>query len=994
MGRRLRVLLLDFDAKFTLLIPNIEPGKAFRINKADVEVQTKDLEGGHKLTFMKFLFQSPQLEIKAPVLNDKEVGYRVLSQNGACVFLKRILTLPGQGAPGQVPQGPGQVPHPQSQVQHPQGQLPHHYQPPGLSNGAGQIRSQYPEYPPAHMNHPPQSGGYPPQAPGYGGHAPSQLPSQVSPPISNGHHPPSQSPYIPPQTSTPTLSPLSTNPATSQPPQPSKPPETETIKEPAIVSKPSTNHNQPRTAQNFFELYKALNEEDYTKMTTCTFCQRKFRFTSVLIDHMSSHTVNVENIVEMKLKIWVNGSKLKCSEPGCKKKFAYTLEYTRHRDAHLYSGLQCSVCGSPQSGPAAYAAHLKEEHQEHLYSTETHQDDLVPPPNTKKKDQQALVRVPDIQESPSPVQPITPGYVDSQQVHTPLSAPPVMTASPQSNGHVTPMSPGDHRQPMSAPPTSQFSDADLDQLSAISNMPIIEDEALAPSADQTPENDELMDILNDLKNDLPQQDDLNQYQYPNQSEPDSASGFNQSPPVPSVPPPPPPSQDPHPIILSPRHSPVMTEKPSPVFGDFTNVKSPYQDINPVPFPTQDTTVPSPISRAPGVIKRNPSFSEQCFTPPPSVPSPASASSPSASNTNMTSFTNPSPIQQQPSPLTTHSFPFDNTSQDSTSQGMLHSQEGNIMMDSSQVPTLRETTPDFSGSGSHPSLSTRALLASAIRGRKSRSSSFNSDCSGSSTSPIDSAPSLHQSMMPQQGHLLQPTLHQPSLQGHPLQSPLQNHPLSMQQSPLQNHPLALQQSPLQGHPLSMQQSPMQDHPMTLQQQTPLEDYPLHQQSPLQNHPSLSPLQDHPSLSPLQDHPLSPLEDHPLSPLEDHPLSPLEDHPLSPLQDHPLSPLQDHPLLNTISDPSTQCLSQSVAEFDSNHQPYQNHQTRPFGTNTDHQGDPSTFDFEDDSSLLPSTITNFSVATRSAPVPAPLVTVNKSSTEAVGNKSFCRLIPTFN
>ena len=94
VGKRLRVLLLDFDAKFTLLIPNIEPGKAFRINKADVEVQTKELEGGVKLTFMKFLFQSPQLEIKAPVLNDKEVGYRVLSQNGACVFLKRILNLP------------------------------------------------------------------------------------------------------------------------------------------------------------------------------------------------------------------------------------------------------------------------------------------------------------------------------------------------------------------------------------------------------------------------------------------------------------------------------------------------------------------------------------------------------------------------------------------------------------------------------------------------------------------------------------------------------------------------------------------------------------------------------------------------------------------------------------------------------------------------------------------------------------------------------------
>jgi hypothetical protein len=42
-----------------------------------VEVQTKVLEGGAKLTFMKFIFVSPSLEIKAPVLNDKAVGYQV-----------------------------------------------------------------------------------------------------------------------------------------------------------------------------------------------------------------------------------------------------------------------------------------------------------------------------------------------------------------------------------------------------------------------------------------------------------------------------------------------------------------------------------------------------------------------------------------------------------------------------------------------------------------------------------------------------------------------------------------------------------------------------------------------------------------------------------------------------------------------------------------------------------------------------------------------------
>ncbi len=61
-----------------------------------MEVQTKVLEGGAKLTFMKFIFVSPSLEIKAPVLNDKAVGYQVgrpsllvkgtVSRNGFLAF--------------------------------------------------------------------------------------------------------------------------------------------------------------------------------------------------------------------------------------------------------------------------------------------------------------------------------------------------------------------------------------------------------------------------------------------------------------------------------------------------------------------------------------------------------------------------------------------------------------------------------------------------------------------------------------------------------------------------------------------------------------------------------------------------------------------------------------------------------------------------------------------------------------------------------------------
>ena len=97
-----------------------------------------------------------------------------------------------------------------------------------------------------------------------------------------------------------------------------------------------------------------------------SFCQRKFRFTSVLLEHLRTHTSSVNNIVEMKMKIWVNGRKLKCTEKGCKKKHAYTLEYTKHRDEHTYIGLNCAICNRPQSGPADYAAHMAAEHPTEL----------------------------------------------------------------------------------------------------------------------------------------------------------------------------------------------------------------------------------------------------------------------------------------------------------------------------------------------------------------------------------------------------------------------------------------------------------------------------------------------------------------------------------------------------------------------------------------------------------------------------------------------------
>ena len=59
------MLLLDFGGSFTLLIPN---GTAFSNNTVTVEVQKRETSNGQPLTFMKFAFPSPPLELSAPVL--------------------------------------------------------------------------------------------------------------------------------------------------------------------------------------------------------------------------------------------------------------------------------------------------------------------------------------------------------------------------------------------------------------------------------------------------------------------------------------------------------------------------------------------------------------------------------------------------------------------------------------------------------------------------------------------------------------------------------------------------------------------------------------------------------------------------------------------------------------------------------------------------------------------------------------------------------------
>ena len=117
VGGTLKVLLLDFGGSFTLLIPN---GNAFTANTVQCEVEKRETTRGQPLTFMKFAFSSPPLELSAPVLQDKQMGYKVLQQNSPCVFLGRIFKVPPQQI--QVQQQPQQIqvqqqPQPASLIQ-------------------------------------------------------------------------------------------------------------------------------------------------------------------------------------------------------------------------------------------------------------------------------------------------------------------------------------------------------------------------------------------------------------------------------------------------------------------------------------------------------------------------------------------------------------------------------------------------------------------------------------------------------------------------------------------------------------------------------------------------------------------------------------------------------------------------------------------------------------------------------------------------------------
>jgi hypothetical protein len=238
------------------------------------------------------------------------------------------------------------------------------------------------------------------------------------------------------------------------------------------------------TCLNFFELYSVLGKENYAKMTTCSYCGRRFRFVSVLLEHLRCHVANVEKIVEMKMKIWVKRGNLKCGRPGCaRQKYAYTLDYTRHRDSHDYVGLACDVCGAEQgSSPQRLAAHMAAAHEEYLFRMETQPEDIpgkqpessvavsplaaaIPPGDStagaaaNAEAATASVGSP-LMYQPRSVGPPPPVSNNSMMyplhmmvdVKTPKSAPPVLLdCSPGGSSMVSPSPQGGQQQPMSAP---------------------------------------------------------------------------------------------------------------------------------------------------------------------------------------------------------------------------------------------------------------------------------------------------------------------------------------------------------------------------------------------------------------------------------------------------------------------------------------------------------------------------------------------------------------
>ena len=362
------MLLLDFEGSFTLLIPNVEHGKAFRANSANVEVQRKD-NGQQQLTFMKFTFSNPPMEISAPVLQDKQMGFQVLKQNSACVFLGRILdiTKPQQQQQQQpqtttvslsqllelqqkeeesqfshtrvplLPQGTVILPATTecATVQQPQIVVRPQQQPQQqrfvqrVQVVPQVIKQPQPQQQVVHLR-------------------PQVIPVTPVTPVT---------PVIPVTPQASTVSPEKSVPkvvqSTEKSPSPSKEPE----KRPVSPEGPKVLIFVEQLKES---VYKGLKTKELDKIIQCRYCPKRFNFLAEHLSHLKKHTQDVESVAEMTIKMWVPDRKLKCDE--CKFKTSYTLDYAKHKDTHVVKGLACSICKCEVSTPQAYGEHMEIHH--------------------------------------------------------------------------------------------------------------------------------------------------------------------------------------------------------------------------------------------------------------------------------------------------------------------------------------------------------------------------------------------------------------------------------------------------------------------------------------------------------------------------------------------------------------------------------------------------------------------------------------------------------
>ena len=382
------MLLLDFEGSFTLLIPNVEHGKAFRANSANVEVQRKD-NGQQQLTFMKFTFSNPPMEISAPVLQDKQMGFQVLKQNSACVFLGRILDTVKTQQQQQQQQQPQtttvslsqllelQQKEEESQFSHSRVQLPQGtvilpattecstvQQPQIVVRPQQQRFVQRLQVVPQQVIKPQQQQQV------------VHLQPQVIP----------VTPVTPVTPQLPTVSPQKSVLTVSKPQEKSPSPSKEPEKRPVSPEGPKVLIFVEQLKES---VYKGLKPKELDKIIQCRYCPKKFNFLAEHLSHLKKHTQNVESVAEMTIKMWVPDRKLKCDE--CKFKTSYTLDYAKHKDTHVVKGLACSICKCEVSTPQAYGEHMEIHHPSLVFNEV--QDDSNPgasKPNQRDNDENVV----------------------------------------------------------------------------------------------------------------------------------------------------------------------------------------------------------------------------------------------------------------------------------------------------------------------------------------------------------------------------------------------------------------------------------------------------------------------------------------------------------------------------------------------------------------------------------------------------------------------------